>query len=624
MKTITKNRVFIVLLSTLLMAMIAFGFTMDFGLKAYAAEIDYVNQNYQDLPSGFDYGTEDVIFKIHCPDVRAQLGIGAEEESEEMEDYVSVVSFKAAMGCQIYFVNGVPCNLEDCYYGDYETSMYSDYYDILHYDDTNKYVYIKFKNVSQLSYPEDLCIWNGEKVEKTQYIYLSNIEQPVTDVTPEDVFFSTDIKAAHGGRGFTDYNIYSIEYTIKLNQKVAHLVDSIDVSFVKGGEKFTLYKSSYTTSDGQGENGYINFTVITLGDISDITERIKMKAVVVCDFKTLTIESAETDLITLWSSLINNDFSDYDYSMYMTEKNKTHIRKLVASYNAGFFEEIKGSQHYFADYDKNTDIKITSLIFKIPLENFNYASFGWSSSYWQGYCYYVYVRIDSDLTLSATAYKMATNEDGTVTVGVGDIEYNDSIANTIYDSVDYFAYNDSLYVRIKNDSPITTYFPQKASRTFGASATNKSYSSITLQANTATIIYDDYNKELLAQIENLQTQLAEIQALLESANALSESQREQINTLQSSLDGLSVDYANAQAEIAYMTEQIEVMREEYQKKIDQLIAENGNSDTPPTTEQEEPTTDEEDIKVEQIIGLCAGAVLLMAIITLLIPKRRKK
>ena len=144
-----------------------------------------------------------------------------------------------------------------------------------------------------------------------------------------------------------------------------------------------------------------------------------------------------------------------------------------------------------------------------------------------------------------------------------------------------------------------------------------------MQANTATIIYDDYNKELLAQIESLSAQLAEIQALLESANALSESQREQINTLQSSLDGLSVDYANAQAEIAYMTEQIEVMREEYQKKIDQLIAENGNSDTPPT-EQEEPTTDENGLKVEQIIGLCAGAVLLMAIITLLIPKRRKR
>lgn len=114
--------------------------------------------------------------------------------------------------------------------------------------------------------------------------------------------------------------------------------------------------------------------------------------------------------------------------------------------------------------------------------------------------------------------------------------------------------------------------------------------------------------------------------MLESANALSESQREQINTLQSSLDGLRVDYDNAQAEIAYMTEQIEVMREEYQKKIDQLIAENGNNnntDTPPT--DEEPIeTDENGMKLEQIIGLSAGLVVLVVIVMLLIPKRRRR
>ena len=464
-------------------------------------------------------------------------------------------------------------------------------------------------------------------VNAPQYIYLSNIEQPVTEVTPNDVYFSTEIKAAHGGRGFTDYNIYSIEYTIKLNQKVSHLVDNIDVSFLKGGEKFTLYKSAYSTSDGQGDsNGYINFTVITLGDISDIAERVKLKAVISYGgYQSLTVESAETDLIHLWTNMINDNFSAYDYSMYMTEANKTHIRKLVSSYNAGFYEEIKGSQNYFADYNKNTDIKLTSLIFKIPLENFNYASFGWSTSYWQGYCYFVTVRIDNKLYLTATAYRMATNEDGTVTVGVGDIEYNDTVANTIYNSVDYFAYNDSLYIRIKDESPISTYFPQRATRTFGASATNKSYSNITLQTNTATIIYDEYNAELLAQIANLNAQLAEIQSLLESANALSESQRELINSLQSSLDGLQVDYANAQVQIQYMNEQIQVMRDEYQKKIDQLIAENENKDTTTPTEPEEPTLDNEnDLKIEQIIGLSAGVILLMAIVTLLIPKRRRR
>ncbi len=620
MKALLKNKIFYILLSAMLLSIVFCGFSLNTSYKAFAAEIDYVNQNYSNLPSGFDYQDEGVIYKIHCPDVRAQLGIGAEEEYET-EDFFTTVSFKAAMGCQIYFVNGIPCNLEDSYYGDYKTTMYSDYYDILHYDDTNKNVYIKLKNISQLSYPEDVCIMSGDKVNPAQYIYISNIEEPVTEVTSEDVFFSTEVVAAHGGKGWTEYNIYSIEYTLKLNQKVAHLVSKIDVSFVKGGENFTLYKSSFINSDGVGENSYNNFTIMTLGDISDITERVKLQAVVMYGDKTITVESAETDLITLWTSLVNNNFSGYDYETYMTESNKTHIKKLVASYNAGFYAEVKGSQNYFADYNKNTDIKLTSLIFKIPMDNFNYASFSWTTSYWQGYVYTISVRIDSSFRLSATAYRMRTNEDGTVTVDVGDIEYNESVGQTVYNSVDFFAYDNSLYLRIKDDSPVNTYFPQRADRSFSASATNKSYSSITMQTNTATIIYDDYNNELLSQIATLNAQLKELQTLLETANALSESQKEQINVLQSLLDGLEVENSNLESELAYITEQIDVMREEYQKKIDQLIADNEGKE--PNQDKEPTEIEQSGLNAKQIIGICSGAVLLVLIVVLLIPKRRR-
>ena len=622
MKALLKNKIFYILLSAMLLSIVFCGFSLNTSYKAFAAEIDYVNQNYSNLPSGFDYQDEGVIYKIHCPDVRAQLGIGAEEEYET-EDFFTTVSFKAAMGCQIYFVNGIPCNLEDSYYGDYKTTMYSDYYDILHYDDTNKNVYIKLKNISQLSYPEDVCIMSGDKVNPAQYIYISNIEEPVTEVTSEDIFFSTEVVAAHGGKGWTEYNIYSIEYTLKLNQRVAHLVSKIDVSFVKGGENFTLYKSSFVNSDGVGENSYNNFTIMTLGDISDITERVKLQAVVTYGDKTITVESAETDLITLWTSLVNNNFSGYDYETYMTESNKTHIKKLVASYNAGFFAEVKGSQNYFADYNKNTDIKLTSLIFKIPMENFNYASFSWTTSYWQGYVYTISVRIDSSFRLSATAYRMRTNEDGTVTVDVGDIEHNESVGQTVYNSVDFFAYDNSLYLRIKDDSPVNTYFSQRADRSFSASATNKSYSSITMQANTATIIYDDYNNELLAQIATLNEQLKELQRLLETANALSESQKEQINVLQSLLDGLEVENSNLESELAYINEQIDVMREEYQKKIDQLIADNEGKEPTQDKDKEPTETEQTNLNAKQIIGICSGVVLLVLIVILLIPKRRR-
>ena len=622
MQYIKKNKVLIALLTTVFLITLTLGLSLDFTKKAFAAEIDYVNQNYSNIPTGFDFQDESVIYKIHCPDVRAELGIGAEEEYDT-EDYFTTISFKAAMGCQIYFVNGVACNLEDSYYGDYETSMYSDYYDVLHYDDTNKNIFIKFKNVSQLSYPEDLCIMSGEKVDRAQYIYISNIEEPVTEVTAEDVFFSSDVVAAHGGKGWTDYNIYSLEYTLKLNQKVAHLVSKVDVSFIKGGEKFTLNKTSYINSDGVGENGYNNFTIITLGDICDITERVKLQAVITYGDKTITVESSETDLITLWISMVNNDFADSDYQLYMTESNKEHIRKLVSCYNAGFYAEIKGSQNYFADYDANTDIKLTSLIFKIPLTSFSNARFSWNTSYYQGHVYSVSVSVNSDLILTSNAYSMLANEDGTITVSTN-IEYNESVASEIYESVDYFAYNDYLYLRIKDDSPVSTYFPQNAERSFSARATDTSGSNITMLVNTATIIYDDYNKELLEEIETLKAQLAEIQELLESANALSESQKELINSLQSSLDNLRVDYENAQTDLAYMTEQMKVMRDEYQKKIDQLINENQNNEsTPSDTDKEIDIEKETGLTVEQIIGICAGVILLMAIITLLIPKRRR-
>lgn len=618
MQNIKKNKVLIILLTAIFTAMLVCGLSLTSTKKAYAAEIDYVNQNYTNTTSGFDYRDESVIYKIHCPDIRTQLGM----EEGEIEDYVTVVSFKAAMGCQIYFVNGIPCNLEDSYDGDYETSIYKDYYEILHYDDVNKHVYIKFKNVSQLSYPEDLCISDGSMVDSSQYIYISNIQEPVTEVTTEDVFFSTNVVAAHGGKGWTDYNIYSIEFTIKLNQKVAHLVDNIYVYLDKGGVAFDLIQALYTMADGVGENGYLNFEIPIFGDISDITERVKLVAEVNYGDQSFTIESKETDLITLWTTLVNNNFSGYDYETYMTDSNKEHIRKLVASYNAGFFAEIKGSQNYFADYNANTDIKLTSLIFKIPTSNFSSASFSWDSSYWQGYVYTAYLRIDKNLKLTATAFKMRANEDGSVTVS-DDIEYNDSVANQIYNSVDYFAYDGYLYLRIKDDSPIQTYFPQRAERSFSARATNTSYSELTMQVNTATIIYDDYNNELLAQIATLNAQLSELQSLLESANVLTESQRELINSLQSSLDNLLVDYSNAQAQIEYMTEQIEVMREEYQKKIDQLIAENENNNNEPPKEEEKPNEEQTGLTTEQIIGLCAGIVFFMAIVTLLIPKRRR-
>ena len=90
MKALLKNKIFYILLSAMLLSIVFCGFSLNTSYKAFAAEIDYVNQNYSNLPSGFDYQDEGVIYKIHCPDVRAQLGIGAEEEYETVVKKSSV------------------------------------------------------------------------------------------------------------------------------------------------------------------------------------------------------------------------------------------------------------------------------------------------------------------------------------------------------------------------------------------------------------------------------------------------------------------------------------------------------------------------------------------------------
>ncbi len=226
------------------------------------ANIDYTAQTYSVLPNGFNVATEDVIFKLSCKNPRSSI----DTDNDYMEEYVSTISFKASMGCQIYFVDGKACNSEDADYGDYETTMYQDYYEILHYDATNQFVYIKFKNLDTIEENAnadlvDMNIWVRDTTynEEPQYIYISNIEQPVTDITSDDAYFSADIKAGTGSFYPTGYNIYSIEYMLKINQRVAHLVDNITVSFVSGGNDFTLYESTFGVGDGLGENGYLNF-----------------------------------------------------------------------------------------------------------------------------------------------------------------------------------------------------------------------------------------------------------------------------------------------------------------------------------------------------------------------------
>ena len=126
---------------------------------AGAASIDYVDLEYVSISDGVDYKSENVVVRFHCPSIRH---IGDEEGYiEGFEDYVSYISFRQSIGNQIYFVNGVACNLEDGDNGDNSTTIYDEYYDIKYYDAENQYVYITFKDLDELVASDIAAYENG-------------------------------------------------------------------------------------------------------------------------------------------------------------------------------------------------------------------------------------------------------------------------------------------------------------------------------------------------------------------------------------------------------------------------------------------------------------------------------
>ena len=614
--------------------------------KSYAAtidysDIDYTSLTYHNISGGFNVATEDVIYKISCKNPRPYV----DTSNDYLEEYVSTLSFRASTGCQIYFVDGMVCCLEDIDFGDSEWDEYADYYDILYYDSENEFMYFKFKNLTSLDADEnvngaleEVSLWVNDTTYNSnpQYVYISEIETPVTDITTEDVYFSSDVKAGTGAFYPTGYNIYSLEYMLNINQKVSHLVNGIEMSFVSGAEDFILYKSSLNDGDSFSDGSYKSYKCITLGRIDGITTDVQLQAVInYGDNKTITVMSSKTNLITVWQKLVNNNFSGHDYETYLTEANKSIIRKLVSGYNSGFYNEVKGSKAYFAAYDSNNTIQIESLIFRMPIENFDIAHFTWSTDYWQGYCYYGSLSLNSDFVISASVYKIKTNEDGTITSDVkglsinnpliGETEYNENAGNELVNATECFALDGYVYLRINDISMVREFFPQRANQFFEAKAVQDGSSANVLQANTASIIYDEYNEELLATIESLSAELSELRDQLDASNLLTDSQRKLINELQSTIDGLRLDFSNAKNEIAYANQQIEVMREEYEKKIDQLIQENKGEEPGADSESDEENPEEENgMRPVVLGGIFMGAFLIIALVMILIPSERRK
>lgn len=138
-----KVKVILCFLVAMLCALFSLGIVSSI-TTAHAAPVDYTTKTFSNAPSRITIDDEKYVYKISCYSPRQYV------DPDYFNDYITSISFRASMGCQIYFVDGVACNREDSYDGDYAWSKYSNYYDILYYDATNHFVYIRFKNLAYL------------------------------------------------------------------------------------------------------------------------------------------------------------------------------------------------------------------------------------------------------------------------------------------------------------------------------------------------------------------------------------------------------------------------------------------------------------------------------------------
>ena len=190
----TKRLTFIFCIIAIAFCSIFFGLFSSI-VTANAAGIDYTTKTFSSAPSSIGIEDEKYVYKISCFSPRGLV------DDEDFEDYVTEVSFRASMGCQIYFVDGKACNSEDSSYGDYEWNKYANYYDILYYDATNKFVYIRFKNLAYLDDDENV----SASLEDMCFLYDETMYNPAPQRIHYDIFAPTGNFYNTSGSKITSY-----------------------------------------------------------------------------------------------------------------------------------------------------------------------------------------------------------------------------------------------------------------------------------------------------------------------------------------------------------------------------------------------------------------------------------
>lgn len=224
-------------------------------VTANAAGIDYTTKTFSSAPSSITVDDEKYVYKISCFSPRAYV------DPDDFNDYITSISFRASMGCQIYFVDGVACNREDSYDGDYAWSKYSNYYDILYYDATNHFVYIRFKNLAYLDDDEEV----SASLEDMCFLYDETIYNPAPQRIHYDIFEPTGTFYNSSGTKITSY-YYKNAFYYKATD------EGEGVSYVQykkpGSTSWTTYTNGSTIARTSGDGVYTFRAVDKQGNIS--------------------------------------------------------------------------------------------------------------------------------------------------------------------------------------------------------------------------------------------------------------------------------------------------------------------------------------------------------------------
>lgn len=564
--------------------------------------IDYISQVYVEMPSGFEVANTDVIYKINCPDVLEQIDL---EEDESIKGYVTSICFEAKNGGRIYFVNGQACTIDEPVWldGHCPTSKYSENYEVLAYDDANKNIYIKLKNLENLDDINDVAIWNGSAVEKVKYIYTENLNKKY-EIKNSDFYFDVNIKTGNGFRKATNGTIFSIDLILRLRVPFEYLqanFEGITLTIIEGDNNFTLVNNFIGIEQlEKDEQNYCFCEVFAIAYNVKIEQNLTIKANMVYDGATFTAQSISSSLVALWQNVYSdinagyiNDNTRYYYDyIYLDKYYDESTDRLLPEYQdssiSKTIDQSKASHKTYCWVEIGKYINAYSSNFNTLINGCDFIALGTPIRPESSYIY----KIPLEDLENANIYFLNGEPGETTSRGARLTVYKDeNVFMTLfstssgqpyfaYDTNSYYIQNGYIYFKL---NMIDTIKQQLANEGYNDevkvyySAVNIYGEQVDIQFNSQSISYDE---NVMTEMSGLKDRIDKLEKDLIKSEQLRQELTETIALLEESIANLEIAYSKlekkynnlSQQYIAVLTE-VETLRNEKAEAIESLLAE---------------------------------------------------